>query len=337
MNSVASFEIQYLNLLRDVLAHGTPQSNRTGVNAISLHGAFIRTDLTHGFPAVTTRKLAFKAAIGELVGFLRANDSAAQFRELGCNFWNQNANENMAWLASPYRAGIDAMGKVYGVQWRRWPAFKTLDIETAAGRAQEEDALSKGYRRVNVVEGITEDGKTRTAILFKEVDQVRDCLDAIVRDPTDRRILFHGWNPAELDEGCLSPCHILYSFAVNVASKEISLSVSMRSTDLALGLPFNACTSAALLTLVSHLTGYIAKWLSISMSDAHIYETALPMVQEQLTREPRIPPRLVLSRRIPSLRETGIYEPAWLDRIHPSDFSLEGYEHHAALTALMAV
>ena len=87
-------------------------------------GASLRFDLQQGFPAVTTKKLAFKSAIGELVGFLRATRSAAEFRELGCKVWDQNANENAQWLANPYREGPDDLGPVYGVQWRQWPAYR---------------------------------------------------------------------------------------------------------------------------------------------------------------------------------------------------------------------
>ena len=91
----------YLDLVQTVLNDGSWQDNRTGTRTISLPGAMLRFDLTQGFPAVTTKKLAFKSAVGELVGFLRGSRNAAEFRALGCKVWDQNANENASWLANP--------------------------------------------------------------------------------------------------------------------------------------------------------------------------------------------------------------------------------------------
>ena len=94
---------QYLDLVQSILDTGAWQENRTGIRTLSMPGASLRFDLQQGFPAVTTKKLAFKSAIGEMVGFLRGVRNAAQFRELGCKVWDQNANENAQWLANPYR------------------------------------------------------------------------------------------------------------------------------------------------------------------------------------------------------------------------------------------
>ena len=110
----------YLDLLEEVLQHGTRQPNRTGVDAISLPGAMLKFNLGDGFPAVTTKKLAFRSVAAELVGFLRGYDNAANFRALGSNIWDQNANENPQWLNNAHRKGEDDLGRIYGVQWRRW-------------------------------------------------------------------------------------------------------------------------------------------------------------------------------------------------------------------------
>ena len=115
---------QYLDLVANVIKNGTLQANRTGVKTISLPGAMLRYDLKEGFPAITTRRMAFKSAIGEMCGFLRPVNSAADFRALGCKVWDQNANENAQWLANPFRQGEDDLGEIYGVQWRKWPAYK---------------------------------------------------------------------------------------------------------------------------------------------------------------------------------------------------------------------
>lgn len=321
---------QYLDLVRLILETGSWQENRTGIRTLSIPGAMMRFDLQEGFPAITTRKLAFKSAIGELVGFLRASRSAAEFRALGCKVWDQNANENAQWLANPYRLGEDDLGEVYGRQWRQWPAYKVLD---AGNEAQIDDALSRGYRAVTrFVEGGQE-----KVLLYKAVDQLRQCLDTIVSNPTDRRILFHGWNWAQLDEMALPPCHLLYQFMPNVARREISLCLYIRSNDVGLGTGFNLTEGAALLHLVGRLTGYTPRWFTYFIGDAHIYESHLDMLAEQLKREPFPAPQLVLSDRIPDYRSTGKYEPEWLERVEPGDFSLTNYQHHPPLTAPMAV
>jgi len=322
---------QYLDLVRTVLDSGTWQENRTGIRTISIPGAMLRFDLQKdGFPAITTKRLAFKSVIGELIGFLRATRSAAEFRELGCKVWDQNANENVEWLANPYRLGEDDLGPVYGVQWREWPAYKLLDADN---KDQIKDAQKRGFRLISAV---NDDG-TDKVLMYKAIDQLRDCLDTIINNPGSRRILFHGWNCADLDAIALPACHLLYQFIPNATTKEISLCLYIRSNDLGLGTPFNLAEAAALLHVVGRLTGYKPKWFTYFIGDAHIYENHLDMLNQQMTREPHAAPKLVLSDRIPDYAVTGKYEPEWLEKLEPSDFSLENYEHHAPISAPMAV
>ncbi len=327
----------YLDLVQSIFDQGSWQDNRTGVRTLSLPGAMMRFDLREGFPAVTTKKLAFKSAIGEMVGFLRACRSAADFRALGCKVWDQNANENTQWLANPHRLREDDLGPVYGVQWRQWPAYKLIDLDQPQSQAQIADAMGRGYRRIGAIEDVGDHGTTTSVLLYKAIDQLRQCLDTIMRDPGSRRILFHGWNWAQLDEMALPPCHLLYQFLVDRSKREISLCLYIRSNDVGLGTPFNLTEGAALLHLVGRLTGYAPRWFTYFIGDAHIYESHVDMLREQLRREPYPAPRLVLSERIPDYAVTGQYQPEWLDRVEPGDFTLEGYRHHAHLTAPMAV
>lgn len=322
---------QYLDLVRTVLDSGTWQENRTGIRTISIPGAMLRFDLQKdGFPAITTKRLAFKSVIGELIGFLRASRSAAEFRALGCKVWDQNANENTEWLNNPYRLGEDDLGPVYGVQWRQWPAYKLLDADN---KLQIQDAQKRGFRLISAVK----DEGVDKVLMYKAIDQLRDCLDTIINNPASRRILFHGWNCAELDAIALPACHLLYQFLPNQSTKEISLCLYIRSNDIGLGTPFNLAEAAALLHVVGRLTGYTPKWFTYFIGDAHIYENHLDMLNEQMTRAPYAAPKLVLSDRIPDYRVTGKYEPEWLEKLEPGDFSLENYQHHAPLSAPMAV
>ena len=321
---------QYQELIQTVIDTGSWQDNRTGIRTLSVPGAMMRFDLNNGFPAVTTKKLAFKSVIGELCAFLRASRSAADFRALGCKVWDQNANENQQWLNNPYRLGTDDLGPVYGVQWRQWPGYKLLD---AADSAQIAAAQNNGYA---IVAPLEEDG-VQKILLYKAIDQLRECLDTIVHNPGSRRILFHGWNPAVLDQVALPACHLLYQFIPNPTTKELSMCLYVRSNDLGLGTPFNLAEGAALMHIVGRLTGYKPRWFSYFIGDAHIYENHMDMVQEQLKRKPHPLPQLVISDRVPDYAQTGKYEPEWLEKIEPSDFSLEGYQHHAPITAPMAV
>ncbi|AYG47681.1 thymidylate synthase (plasmid) [Pseudomonas sp. Leaf58] len=323
---------QYHDLLTHILGEGTLVENRTGVKTLSVPGAAMRFDMKAGFPAITTRRLPFKTAMGELVGFLRATSSAAGFRALGCKVWDQNANENQAWLNNPYREGHDDLGPIYGVQWRKWPAYKRLK-KTELEKIK--DALGRGYE---ILAEFKNPDNEDCVVLYKEIDQVRECLDKIMHNPQDRRIIFHGWNPADLESVALPSCHAWYQFLPNPVKKELSISLYLRSNDTFLGLGMNLAEAAALLSLFARLAGYTPRWINyIIGGDAHIYENHIDVVREQLTREPLPLPTLEISERVPDFAVTGVYQPEWLDLIEPGDFALKDYQHHGVLTAPMAV
>ncbi len=316
---------QYLDLLQRVLDTGEWTENRTGIKTLMIPGAMLTYDLREGFPAVTTKKLAFKSVVGELCAFLRASRSAADFRALGCKVWDQNANENQQWLNNPYRKGTDDLGPVYGVQWREWPGFKWVDVECT----DLQDKLK--------ADGWEYDGCYGMDTLFtKKIDQLGDCVRTIINNPESRRILFHGWNPAVLDQVALPSCHLLYQFLPNPKTGLLHMTLYIRSNDLFLGHPFNAAEAAALQCLVSRLTGYTAGTLNVMIADAHIYGNHIDQVKEQLTREPFDKPRLIINSRVPfqADAETAV---EWLAKVEPSDFSLENYQHHEAIKADMAV
>jgi len=316
----------YLELLTRILAEGQWQENRTGIRTLAISGASLRFDLSQGFPAVTTRKLPFMTFMGELVAFLRGRSSAADFRALGSKIWDANANENAAWLNNPHRTGTDDLGRIYGAQWRDWQGWRSVSPDSPA----LQHALASGW----VKRGQLDDG---TIMLSRQIDQLRDCLDKLIHQPTDRRILFHAWNPAELDQMALPPCHLLYQFNANLSSRSLSLCLYQRSVDAPLGLVGNIAEAAALLTLFARLTGFTPAYLNWFGSDVHIYENQLDMVEQQRSRAPFPAPKLVLNARIPDYAQTQVYEPEWLEKVEPDDFILEGYTHHPPLTAAMAV
>lgn len=248
---------RYLQLLDEVLHRGVKQDNRTGIPAIRLpYGSRMLFDMRDGFPAVTTKHLFFNQVKGELIGFIRGYSNAADFRALGCKVWDQNANENEAWVNNPRRKGTDDLGRVYGVQWREWMS--------------------------------TEYGGP----LY--VDQLKEAVHAVINNPTSRRIIVNAWNPGELDMMALPPCHMLFQLTVDVQNDELSMCMYQRSCDMFLGVPFNIASYALLLHIIAEATGYTPRFLTMFLADAHIYENHIEQVREQLTREPLPMPTLAL-------------------------------------------
>lgn len=357
-------EDQYRHALREILRTGTWKSNRTGIDSIaSPVPVMITAHMDDGFPALTGRKVPFKSATGEMCGFMRGVTSAADFRKLGCKFWDQNANENKAWLANTFRKGEDDLGDVYGAQWRRWPAFKRVKAGELTP-AMAEQLGKDGWRWVaDNTSGrpIGVNAEFSEEIIFgKEIDQLGDCVRTIIKDPNNRRILFHAWNPAKLDEIALPACHLLYQFLPNAVTKELSLSVTIRSNDMPLGWPSNMMEAAILLNLVARLTGYKAAYLTLISNDAHIYRNQLEMVEEYLGRFTHPFPRLSMSRvpgydklfvnaydelreKGPSIEESDhlnlVAERAveWLSMVDTTDFLIPDYVCGEPISAPMAV
>lgn len=247
---------QYLDLLQKVLDEGHWQGNRTGIPTKRIDGAMLQFDLAKGFPAVTTKKLAFKAVIAELVGFIRGYTSAEQFRELGCKVWDQNANENTGWLANPARCGHDDLGRVYGAQWRDWIGPYTT----------------------------------------KHIDQLTNAIHEVVTNPTSRRIIVTAWNPGELDVMALPPCHMMFQLLVDLENNKLSMCMYQRSCDLFLGIPFNIASYAALLHIIAAATNRNVGTLTMFLADVHIYRNHIDQVQEQLSREPLPLPEFHIER-----------------------------------------
>ena len=323
-------------LYATVLAHGTRKKNRTGVPTIGLDGAAMFFDASTTFPAVTTKKLAFKSVCAEAIAFLQGKTSAKDFRDLGTTIWDANANEHTYWLANPCRLGQDDLGPVYGSQWRHWNAFKIIEITKGA---QIKKALQDGYAQLALVKH----PKTNkdAIIVHKTIDQILYVLEQLIHNPENRRILFHGWNWAELDQMALPPCHLLYQLLPNPDQKTLSLCLYVRSNDLGLGAPFNIAEAALFLNIFARFTGYRPHRISYFIGDAHIYENHLDMITTQMGREPYPSPTLVIDNNVPSFNPQ--YPPSsellrqWLNQLHPSQFSLRNYQHHPALSAPMAV
>lgn len=298
---------QYHNLLKDILDNGEEKGDRTGVGTLSLFAKQLRFDLRKGFPAITTKKLAWKAVCGELLWFLEGSGDERRLAEIThstrdgvVTIWTPNA-------LAPYwkeKAEFDGdLGRVYGVQWRDW-------ISRVPSNPPD---IDDDY------------GKLWFDPVFKRIDQVKNLVESLQKDPNGRRHILSAWNVGELELMALPPCHVMSQYYVN-KNKELSCHMYQRSVDVFLGLPFNIASYALLTHMLAHNCGYNVGELIISTGDTHIYQNHIDQVKEQLTREEYPLPTLWLNPQ-----KTDIFS------INMDDIKLDNYKSHGQIKATMAV
>lgn len=292
----------YLNLLQQCRKEGVRQKNRTGIDTFMIPGGMMQFDCSELFPIVTTKKVFFGQVKAELIGFIRGYSNAADFRALGCKIWDANANDPKAnggkWFSGGERRGTDDLGRIYGVQWRKWSST-------------EQNLMGAELRYL---------------------DQLAKMLDTICNDPTSRRIIVNAWRPDELHLMALPPCHLLFQVLLEQETKKMHMTMYQRSCDMFLGVPFNISSYALLLCLIAKATGYTPGQLTMFLSDVHIYENHLEQVDEQLGRYPRHKPTL----RILYSPEEHVTPLQWIDSVCPEDIALDGYDPHPAIKGDMA-
>jgi thymidylate synthase len=301
--------IQYHQLLKDILANGEVKGDRTGTGTISVFARQLRFNLAESFPAVTTKKLAFNACKGELLWFLEGSQDERRLAEIthgtrdgSVTIWTPNA------LASYWKPKAEFegdLGRVYGVQWRHWQ--KT----TTTGEEVRYDDFGNSYR-----------GGSGTKV--QEIDQVKQLIQGLKRDPNGRRHILSAWNVGDLDQMALPPCHVMSQYYVN--NGKLSCHMYQRSVDVFLGLPFNIASYALLTHMIAQVCDLSVGELIISTGDTHIYLDHVEQVKEQLAREPFEPPQLWLNTEVKDI-----------DRFTMDDIKLNNYQSHGAIKAKMAV
>ncbi len=279
---------QYHDDLKYILANGKQRPNRTGIDTISVFGMMSKYDLTAGFPAMTTKRLAWKSVVSELLWFIEGSGDERRLAEIlhgtrdpsKTTIWTDNANAPY-WKPKALFEGD--LGRVYGTQWRDW-----------------------GPR------------------LGPRIDQLKVLIDGIKNDPNGRRHILMSWNPGELDQMALPPCHMMAQFSVD--NGNLSCAMYQRSNDFFLGCPFNIASYSLLTHMIAQVCGLKAREFIHFNGDAHIYVNHLDQVNEQLSREPFPLPQLWMNPDI-----------ADIDKFTMGDIKLIDYDFHAPIKAPMAV
>ena len=286
---------QYLELLEYILENGESRDDRTGTGVISSFGHQIRFNLQDGFPAVTTKALAWKGVVSELLWFLEGSDDERRLAEIRfkknrsdlvdldkfSTIWTDNADNQGVELGYDNSDTIKKLGPIYGVQWRNWNG----------------------------------------------VDQIHELVDGLKSNPFGRRHILSAWNVEMIESMALPPCHVMSQFYVS-SNGVLSCQMYQRSADMFLGVPFNIASYALLQSILANILDLEPGDFVHTFGDAHIYKNSINQVKEQLTREPKKLPRLIMPniQSLESLKEMSI-----------DDFVLKGYKSHPALKAEMAI
>jgi thymidylate synthase len=294
---------QYHKLLEDILEHGEDVNDRTGVGTRSIFGYQMRFDLAAGFPAITTKKLAWKAVVGELLWILEGSTDERRLAEITygkrraelvdmSTIWTANADTQGKALGYVNNEFTKELGPVYGSQWRNF-----------AGKN-------------NYISG---------------VDQVKEVIQQIRTNPDSRRIILSAWNPLQLAEMALPPCHAFAQF--RVYNGRLSCQMYQRSADVFLGVPFNIASYALLTYILAREVGLEVGDYVHTIGDAHIYSNHFDQVREQLAREEYPLPELMINENFNLIDRlnNGF-------RLNDVDhFSLLNYQSRGTIKAPMAV
>ncbi|TMW65941.1 hypothetical protein Poli38472_003706 [Pythium oligandrum] len=285
-------ECQYLDLIRKIMNEGVQKGDRTGTGTVSIFGAQMRFNLRNDvFPVLTTKRVFWRGVAEELLWFISGDTNAKTLQDKDIHIWDGNGSkEYLGSIGLGHREAGD-LGPVYGFQWRHFGA-KYTDMHA--------DYTGQG------------------------VDQLAEVIHKLKTNPNDRRILLSAWNPADLKEMALPPCHMFCQFYV--ANGELSCQMYQRSADMGLGVPFNIASYALLTRLIAQVAGLKAGDFVHVIGDAHIYLNHLEPLKIQLGRTPR---------PFPTLRINP--EKTNIDDFEFGDFELDGYKPHGTIKMAMSV
>jgi thymidylate synthase len=293
-------EKNYLNLVSHILHFGSEREDRTGVGTVGVFGTQLRFSLENNkVPMLTTKKMFSKGVIEELLFFLRGDTDTNKLMDKGVNIWKGNTTREFLDKRGLTHLPDGYMGKGYGFQWRNF------------GGHTHQDSDTETY------------GITKT----EGVDQLKKVIDTLKTNPTDRRIIMTAWNPQQIPEMALPPCHMMVQFYVD--NGKLSAQFYMRSVDTFLGLPFNILSYAVLTRIIAQTVGMEAKELIFVGGDTHVYLNHFEQVAEQIRRDPFPFPTMTISKKLETVED--------IEALQLSDFQFEGYQSHPSIKAEMAV
>ena len=287
-------ENQYLNLIEDILSEGTKEEGRNGATLVVIGAAMHFSLNDRRVPFLTTKRLAWKTCLKELLWFIRGDTDNALLQAQNVHIWDGNASREFLDSRGLVHRPEGDLGPIYGFQWRNFGG----DYE---GSNDDKDRLRKG------------------------VDQLQSVIDAL-KDPerrTSRRLLISAWNPCQLHEMALPPCHVLMQFHVTDGTR-LSCSLYQRSGDVGLGVPFNIASYSMLTHLIAHHCGLDAHEFVYHLGNAHIYDDHVDALKEQLQREPHDFPQIAIR---------ALHDD--IDDYQVGDFEVQGYQCHDAIPMTM--
>ena len=286
-------ETQYLNLIRDILNKGSFEEGRNG-RTKSIFGYSMRFSLKDNtIPLLTTKKVAWKTCFHELIWFIRGQTDNNLLNEKNVHIWDGNGSREFLDSRGLNNNEVNDLGPVYGHQWRNFNAPYSNCHENYRG---------------------------------KGVDQLQNII-TLLKDPkerTSRRLILSAWNPCQLDEMALPPCHVLMQFNVR-ENKYLSCSLYQRSGDVGLGVPFNIASYSFLTHIIAHHCGLIADEFVHFIGNAHIYEDHIETLQVQIQREPLPFPKMKFTNVHSDIDDYDINDIKWIEK----------YKHHDTLKMKM--
>lgn len=284
-------EYNYIKQLEYVLLNGETRQTRNA-ETISSFGIRMEFDLTLGFPLLTTKKMFWKGIKEELLWFLQANTNANDLSNKGVHIWDGNSNRDFLDSIGLHSYQEGDCGPIYGFQWRHFNA--------------KYNGCNSDYKH-------------------QGVDQLQQIIHLLQTNPTSRRIFMSAWNPEQMKEMALPPCHISYQFYVS-EDKKLQCQMYQRSGDMFLGIPFNIGSTALLVHILAKMTGLIPGKVILVVGDAHIYKNHVDQVKLQLQKKPYLPCNLIVKQKRNNIEE-----------YQSTDFVLQNYHSHPYIKADMVV
>lgn len=282
-----------------ILEHGEDRPDRTGTGTRSVFGYQTRYDLREGFPLLTTKKMYLRPIAEELLWFIKGDTNIKYLVDRNVKIWNE-------WPYEDFKKSEDFNGET---------------LEEFVEKIKNDDEFAKKHGNLGPVYGAQWRNFNNEG-----TDQLMKLIDSLKNNPFSRRHIISAWNPSQVDEMALPPCHTLMQFYVSSDQKYLSCQLYQRSADTFLGVPFNIASYALLTCMLAQVCGYEPKEFIHTIGDAHIYKDHFDVVKTQIEREPLPLPHLVLNKDIDNLSDFKI-----------EDIKLEGYQSHGPLKGKVSV